>query len=144
MSFHRETTRCAMFFLSFTVYRQKTTRRCSGVKALTHLTPLRRFLLVKGKTSKKSMANRGETARSAMLFFEDLLVTDKKRRDGFRCVKAWKALTHLTTPRRFLSVNGKTSKKSMAHRGETTRSAMLFFEDLQLPTKKRRVVVRCV
>ena len=30
----------------------------------------------------------------------------------------------------FLSVSGKSSKKSMAHRGEMTRSAMLFFEAL--------------
>ena len=41
----------------------------------------------------------------------------------------------------FLSVNGKTSKKIMTHRGETTRSAMLFFEVLPFTNKKRHDVV---
>ena len=44
-------------------------------------------------------------------------------------------MTLLTTPRRFLSVNGKTLKKSMAHRGETTLSTVLFFEDLPFTDK---------
>ena len=35
----------------------------------------------------------------------------------------------------FLSVNSKTLKKSIAHRGETTRSAMVFFEVLPFTDK---------
>ena len=44
----------------------------------------------------------------------------------------------------FLSVNGNTSNKSMAHCSETTRSAMLFFEVLPFTDKKQCDVVRCV
>ena len=47
-------------------------------------------------------------------------------------------MSGLDTPKdaaSFLSVNGKTSKKSMAHRGETTQSTMLLFEVLQLTDK---------
>ena len=56
-------------------------------------------------------------------------------------IKCFKVLTHLTTPRRFfLSVNNKTSKKSMAHRGETARFVMLFFEVIPFTDKKLPIV----
>ena len=45
-------------------------------------------LSVNGKTSKKSMAHREETARCAMLFFELLPFTDKTNMTLFWCVKA--------------------------------------------------------
>ena len=61
-----------LFFFKF--YRLPTEKK----NAATH-----RFLSVNGKSSKKSMAHRGETTRFTMLFFEVLLFTDKKRHDIF-------------------------------------------------------------
>ena len=94
------------------------------------------------------MADRAVSPRWAMLFLEVLTVnrqplTDKKRRGFVRCVKTLKALTHLKPSRRFLSVNSKSSKKSMTDRVVSSRWAMLFFEILPYTYKKRGVIM-CV
>ena len=47
----------------------------------------------------------------------------------------FKVLAHLTTLRRFLSVNAKTSKKSMVDRVISPRWAMFFFEVLPFTDK---------
>ena len=73
------------------------------------------------------MANRSETTQSAMLLFEFNCLPKKTTQRFLMCL----GRTHLTTLHRFLSVNGKSSKKSMANRSETTVSNMLFFEVLQ-------------
>ena len=103
---------------------------CDSLKVLTHLKPPRRFCMlffdalpftddasvINGKTSKKSM---------------------QKRRGGFWCV-------YLKPSRPFLSVNSKSSKKSMTDHVVSPRCAMLYFEILPFTYQVRRGVVRCV
>ena len=66
-----------------------------------------------------------------MLFFEVLQFTD----DAKNSAKTLGVSKGCVRSVGFLSVNGKASKKSMAHGGETTRSAMLFFEVLPFADK---------
>ena len=53
---------------------------------LRHFTSRRFLSVIHGKTLKKSMADRVVSPRWAMLFFEDLPFTDRKRRGVVRCV----------------------------------------------------------
>ena len=100
----------------------------SRLWVLTHQKPLRRFCMlffdvlpftthavsVSGKTSKKNV---------------------QKRRGVFGASRP------LTMPHPFLSVNRKTSKKSMTRRGEMTQYTMLFFEFLLFTDKKKHAMV---
>ena len=74
-----------------------------------------------------------------MLFFEDLLFTDKKNNDA--TVLGYSGLHTPNDDASFFVANGKTLKKSMVHRGETTWSVMPLFEDLLFTDKKNDVAV---
>ena len=99
----------------------------------------------------------GDTTRPGMLFFEDLLFTDKNDAAVLgvsRPLKAWSHLsdapndvTALDTPKTvasFLSAIGKADKKGMTYHVVSPRWAMLFVEVLPFIDKKRCGIVMCV
>ena len=116
-------------------YQRKACKNDAAVlplKAWTHQTPPRHFCtllfevllftdtasVVNSKTSKKSI---------------------QKRRGGFWCVK-----THQGDFAVASSVNGKTSKISMAHRVVSSLCAMLFFQVLLFTDKNNATTFWCV
>ena len=95
---------------------------------LTHLTTPHRFFSVNSKSSKESMADRVVSPRWAMLFFEILPITDKKRRGVVWCANALMVLAHpLMVLAHQESVFEKRRLKRKNLERKLTRCAMLFF-----------------
>ena len=117
MAHRRKTARSAILFFEVLPFKQqKTTRRFLGVSRPLEISDI-------------------TTIAIALFPLHDLMGSSKiTSQESFTLKK----LIHLNAQCRFLSVNGKTSKKSMAHRGETAQSAMLFFEVLPFTDKKNK------
>ena len=136
MSFRREATLYAMLFfqvLPFTDKNNAASFWCvNTLKVLTHLTTPRYLLSVHGKSSKKSMTDHVVSSRWAMLSFNFTVYRQK------------------TTPQRrgvvFCRSTLKLGRKAWdtVSCGETTHSAMLFFEVLPLTNETKHDVFRCV